>query len=747
MADDDGKIPVSGTDTFDQIIDRSDQIASGIPQLGPIATSLLKNAIVIAALFSIAAASALAVSFPRPALYMLGLYAMCVVPPVVAICAIGAARWSVPFRVLCLVSLVALIGAFALIVQARKAQVAFDQVHMFALMMLALAPQFAGFWAATRMPQKAMGKPPLPIFQIGIATVISLTVVGALSTLVNVPDFEVAPSVLAATFVVALLPSLFASWCQARRERRLPVVKTDRQPDHISGMGASALILFAVVIVTLGIWAAESDRTAKIDKMAGTIVIFSLAFAFVMVAIAPYVPASRRLGKVAAALKWAVRPVGVVFSWIDSLLVFPVAGALGATQTNLFRRYVLLLGYIVPSAFLGWYLPPPYGLIPLGLSVAGAIAIARRWSWVEEDRENAMLNRNFEGSHIRVGFDQDLRDETLVAFMSLLFLVPLILRQMHMMLGHVFIADGAENDVFAWLSFFGTELAKGLPFVDWAEVYHVEGAAAIQVNAEGVGPAQHIIFATRILVDLVLLAAFLQAISISQRSRKLRDMFFIDRTIDRLDPFLESRELRLLVTNSVEGFELDTKRLESFPRYDPDRLEKLKQRGISDELGFAAAKLLDMYESGGPAEQLRREAESAKPNYKVCESLIEELSGRSDYEVGPLKAAHFALNSRVGAWQLRGTIVDLIGERVEERAAINALSEVLIGPGPGVADPRREVRLRALYALFKPAADGDRIARTSIEFAALNDGAVKIREEASRLSKTWRAEQPETSTI
>lgn len=123
--------------------------------------------------------------------------------------------------------------------------------------------------------------------------------------------------------------------------------------------------------------------------------------------------------------------------------------------------------------------------------------------------------------------------------------------------------------------------------------------------------------------------------------------------------------------------------------YDPDRLEELKQRKDHADIAYVAAALLDREEMGGIEEQLSREARRTKPDLERCQGLLADLANlpASDLDVGPLKSAHFALNGRAPFYPIRAQIVTAIARAPYSIAKINALSEVLIGPGSGVQDP------------------------------------------------------------
>lgn len=357
---------------------------------------------------------------------LIGLFALTLAPSECTTIYVGVKRQVVLARPLALFSLLSVAGGYSLLLAARAHGIDFDDRATFALLALAQTPIFAVLWALVRRPVQDLGKPALPVVLIGLVGIGTLSALALLSLADGVrADLAIAPPVLCALYALALSPPFLVNLIQARREKRIPTSKTDRRPDHISGMGATALITFAIVVVTLGLWATWSGATALIDGMAGLVVIVGLAVAFLAVAVGPFLPVSGAMDAPLRVVRSIVKPLGALFSWLDSLLVFPVAGALGATQSKWERRYTLLLGSIIPCGVLGWWLVPPFGLLPLATALAGTIGIARRWAWVEEDRENAMLNRRFEGDHIRVGFGQDLRDETLVAFMTLLFLVPL----------------------------------------------------------------------------------------------------------------------------------------------------------------------------------------------------------------------------------------------------------------------------------------------------------------------------------
>ncbi|WP_148205909.1 MULTISPECIES: hypothetical protein [Hyphomonas] len=229
-------------------------------------------------------------------------------------------------------------------------------------------------------------------------------------------------------------------------------------------------------------------------------------------------------------------------SYLDSVLVRLIAPLTGATQKGRGVPHSFVLLSIIPLTGLGFVLAPPFGLVPIALGMLMVIALGRRWAWIEEDRETASRLLKTESPEIQVGFENDLKDEALLGYASLFLLVPLALHQTYGWQTTAFeITDAsrASNLFFAWLSFFGAELAKAVPFVDWWEIYQVDLSPPIEAAADN-PLGKHLTFAARAMVDLVIMAALLQAIGIWQRSRTQRKLYKAGQ-VDAFDPFLEEQ--------------------------------------------------------------------------------------------------------------------------------------------------------------------------------------------------------------
>lgn len=563
------------------------------------------------------------------------------------------------------------------------------------------------------------------------------------------PDFLTIQQQFSLFFGGCSIPFL-AAWRRAIVDGRLPATPTGQpKHDHITGWGFLALLFAVTVIVALAAWA-TSDASAEkqIDSEWGVIVVFGLAVAFVLAAILPLIsnaidPAFlKTLGSVSAPVGWLAKPFGAVLSFLDSLLVFAVAGGAGAAQPWLPIRYLFLACSIVPCALLGYWLPAPWGLVPICWGFVVAVSISRRWAWIEDDREIYMLNRRYNGAHVRVGFAQDLRDEALLSFMSMFFLVPLALRQAHLwsieLDDPLFTIDPrAQVNLLDWIGYYGTELAKAVPFVDWAEIYQVEGRAPIEaVRAE----ARHVVFATRVLVDLVFLAALLQALAISARNAKQMDLFKAG-VMDRLDPFIEPREFRRLVHRDETGeWAAHADAVAAFPKYDAIRLAELSAPE-HHPINIAAKALRRRDGSDDSARFHEQLLERAFHKKKDADAIDEVLTAirmtDAAVDADDLDRARIELNHKRAMNGVRENIARLILRAPDPNARMAALRSILIGESPAsdlgaddVRDAVAPVRRIALNALSDQAARGDTTAIALIDQVAERDPSGNLKREA-----------------
>lgn len=571
------------------------------------------------------------------------------------------------------------------------------------------------------------------------------------------PDFLTTQQQFALFFAGCAIPFL-AAWRRAVLDGRLPATPNGQpKHDHITGWGFLALALVVTVIVALAAWAAsdaEADR--QIDAEWGVIVVFGLAIAFALAAVLPLISNAiapgvmKQVASIAAPLNWVAKPFGAILSFLDSILVFAVAGGAGAAQPWLLVRYLFLVCSILPCALLGYWLPAPWGLVPIAWGFVVAISISRRWAWIEDDREIYMLNRRYNGAHVRVGFAQDLRDEALLSFMSMFFLVPLALRQAHLW----YAAQGAplfeidpqaQINLLDWIGYYGTELAKAVPFVDWAEIYQVEGNAPIEATS---AQARHAVFATRVLVDLVFLAALLQALSISARNAKQMDLFRAG-VMDRLDPFIEPREFRRLVQKDETGqWMIHEKAIADFPKYDAIRLAELSAPE-HHPINIAAKALRRRDGSDDSARFHEQLLERAFHKKKDADAIDEVLTAirmtDAAIEADELDRARIELNHKRAMNGVRENIARLIVRASDPLTRMAAIKSILIGENPSselpadaVRDAVAPVRRIALLALKGQAASGDREAIAVIDRVADTDPSGNLKREAKDILAALR---------
>lgn len=352
-------------------------------------------------------------------------------------------------------------------------------------------------------------------------------------------------SVFCGFFVSAFIPLIWAFALQAQVEAKL-WKSTVLRSDVIS---RSSLVISSLAIggiVSLA-WAAGADKFDMTEDF-GVYVTLIVVVCFLVFIISPHMArlinnrldAEERAPTHAAGIS-AISPETWI-SWIDSALVRLIAPLSGATQHGPGVPHLLVVCLVLPLSAMGFVLGSPFGLVPIFAAMLIILALGRRWAWVEEDRETASRLQSTEigkTRDIHVGFDNDLKDEALLGYASLFILVPLALFQIQGT-SHAF-AQNADlssgNQFFDWLRFFGAELAKAVPFVDWWEIYQVDVQTPFTSENDS-ALAKHLTFAARAMVDLVIMAALVQAFGIWQRGRTQNRLYDAGH-INSFDPFTE----------------------------------------------------------------------------------------------------------------------------------------------------------------------------------------------------------------
>lgn len=347
-----------------------------------------------------------------------------------------------------------------------------------------------------------------------------------------------------AALFVAFLPLLICF-----RWRKNAIQKSQRNNGvqaeaHISN---ESIAVGALIIIAIGClaWMAGEGAIPRHSGFGAVILVIVLCIFLLFISF-PHFHAflSKRSTKIDAHAAGLVAPSpSGLMSRADNFLVRSLAPLTGALQSSGFQLWphILLISIFIPLTILGYALPEPYGLLPIFFALMLAVSLGRRWAWVEADRETAMrihtLNDN---QNIKIGFGNDLRDEALLGYAFLFVLIPLALRQIQLWIAPFAPAEGlvdTQGSLTDWAQFFGIELAKGVPIVDWADIYGIQpDVPFVAENAM----SKHLVFVARLMVDLVIIAALLQAWGIIQRNRaQLR--LFKSGQLDLLDPFTERR--------------------------------------------------------------------------------------------------------------------------------------------------------------------------------------------------------------
>lgn len=482
--------------------------------------------------------------------------------------------------------------------------------------------------------------------------------------------------------------------------------ETDQDAESVGALVAT------IVIGSIGYLAfiAGDGAALSLQSSFGFVLCFAVIGVFVAVVC---VDAFSELGVIrdlSHSLRWLAviaRPLAIFYEWIDTILVRLGAAMVGMGHQSTSMRYGVLVGTMTALAFMGWYLPPPYGLGPAFLGFVFAISVSRLWNWVEEDRALAAMTEYNQLAPYRLDFREDFKDETLLAFAFVFLFAPIAMMQANDggVFGEQLFDNARGRDLAAWVGFFGIELAKAIPVVDWAEIY------GVSTNSEMIaidGPAsRHAVFLARVMVDLVLIAALLQTVSIWTRSRQQK-LLYKSGHIDRLDPFVERVELgRAIRAARVNADTLDLAKLGSawlvdFRRYDDRRLvaiyastadpvkrdfiEKLaNQRGLT--LLHPIELSVDIAENSGDPIELATTFQRAVEDHHQAVHAIEPED---------LYRILTALRTRRGLRSLKEEAVDLMLAIARPEEVIELLSGLADGPAADHYQYAREYMAEAI---------------------------------------------------
>ena len=282
-----------------------------------------------------------------------------------------------------------------------------------------------------------------------------------------------------------------------------------------------------------------------------------------------------------------------IWSLLDFFLVRALAIIAGAGRTEKKARY-LQFACVMAAVFTAM-LAAQFDMLDAGIGLLSfwfgcflIFGIVRRWNWVEQDRSSFIVSRGVAERGIRtikIGFKEDIRSEALIALVLLLLLVPfgldLVQQFTRQQGGAAFVFDPANEltesyirRMAIWIAFFGAELAKTIPFVDWSEVFNVKNGSPVSAATP---LAAQLIFMLRATLDLLVLSAILQSISTANRQRN-QEIAFRSGRLPILDPFSEKKEFKRLhrsIEFSLRKHPAKQRPFIDFPFYDEQRLMEL----------------------------------------------------------------------------------------------------------------------------------------------------------------------------
>jgi hypothetical protein len=311
------------------------------------------------------------------------------------------------------------------------------------------------------------------------------------------------------------------------------------------------------------------------------------------------------------------------------------------------------------------------------------------WNWVEEDRSLAALTRYKSTAPYQTDLNEDYLDETLLAFAFVFVLAPIAMMQASdgHMFGSQLFQSAVARRVEDWIGFFGLQLANALPILGWAQIYGIQTNTNIDIDSAA---SRHAVFLSRMMIDLVLVAALIQAIGVLTRNRQQKALYRAGH-IDRLDPFVERAEfLRAIraaqVADRFDLSKLGARDLVDFRTYNEDQLRVLyasdpdakkrefireiaAQRGLS--LTPAIDTAIDLAQSNGDQVELINAFTRAEHEHDDRTNLI---------EANDIFLILSALRHRTGLRDFKERIVDALERTASPADVIEVLSGLADGP-------------------------------------------------------------------
>ncbi|MEQ1608672.1 MAG: hypothetical protein ABL956_06860 [Hyphomonadaceae bacterium] len=535
------------------------------------------------------------------------------------------------------------------------------------------------------------------------------------------------------TVVTSIFGALVAFRIVAEEEELLPSKgNKTAAAKHITGLGAALALGLVLFIISAAVLGQLLYPRFEIPEGFGLGMMLFLGGGFLFLTLTPRIGDLFGTGEVMTKLRFLtawLQPVGRVLSIADSWLVHMVAPAVGATLLSWPGRYGCLMANVAIGTLFSWFSPAPLGFLGAIWAMLSVVSVARRWAWTEIERQRLHEQPSLPRSQLKVSIDQDLRDEAIWGLLMLMVVLPIAMRQFYLsaMEADAFQFDGrVQNDPIAWMGFFGIELVKALPFVDWADIYGASGKARIHVNS---AIAMHAVFTARVVIDVLFLGTILQAISISVGlSRHKRD--FLDGIVDALDERIERSEF-IKLARLRKGVWSYRAEIAKFKGYNQKRLVRLKlTTKHHPRLTAAVARVCELanLKIEPPAEQLMGIANDRNPKRAALESAFQLVIDEKDFNLDHLQATRRFLNWKRSLEDVRQGVAQLLITKVTPtRDRDLALMEMIQGED---SDSLLAIRVMAVGALVRNARQNPEVVPI-LQTVAFKDRADAVRKRAS----------------
>lgn len=493
---------------------------------------------------------------------------------------------------------------------------------------------------------------------------------------------------------------------KAQEQNKIPSRSNSASPaSHVSGLGAAVILGIGACLAAAAYFGQASNGHIRIPEWLGlsVILLFCAIFFWIFLISKVFDFSSLRGGqRILERLFRPLVPIGKKFSQFDAYLVFVFAPIFGATLQGSYLRYGVLFSHLIGGTMFAWLGPPPIGLFGAIWAVTGIIALSRRWSWIETERNRILQDPSIPSTDLRISIDDDLRDEAVLGLLALVVVLPIAMRQIHLWLPAVpiFAVEPASvNRLDAWVGFFGVELLKALPFLDWADVYDAQAVTRIEsVSAL----SMHLVLISRAILDLLFISAIFQSIAISVSLAKNRSDFLNKRPgVDQLDPRIEVRELSGLAYKS-KGQWVFRREIVDFTHYNLRRLSFLRLRAPEGgRLRSAIDKILALSnrEVVPPAEQLVDITARKKISPKELGFALSEVEDSQNFDLELFAIARRQLNRKGGMENERKKIVQWIVSKLpNDPARERELARILYGRD---ADSLANIRVLVVGSLAR----------------------------------------------